>query len=169
MKDDKKLIILRGLPGSGKSTITAELVRIATELKISHVVVCCDDFFMVGDSYVFDQSKLKQVHDDCLIKAQQAMDSGVQLIIVDNTNVCYEELCPYVQYGLYKDYIITFQEPANEHSRNIPILLQRNIHGVPAETYASMWARWQETDDIIDRLSDELGCEADYVTGSIWS
>ena len=53
----KKLYIVRGLPGSGKSTFAEALVG-------SDFLVCeADKYFMVDGEYKFDGSKLKDAHE----------------------------------------------------------------------------------------------------------
>jgi predicted kinase len=52
----KELFLLRGLPGSGKSTLAKSLGGMQIE---------ADKYFMDGDEYKFDPSKLKEAHAWC--------------------------------------------------------------------------------------------------------
>ena len=52
----KELFLLRGLPGSGKSTLAESLGNMNIE---------ADEYFMDGDEYKFDASKLKEAHAWC--------------------------------------------------------------------------------------------------------
>jgi adenylate kinase family enzyme len=56
-KATKTLILMRGLPGSGKSTKAKIL---AGE---KGLVFSTDDFFMVGDKYVFDPQMIGEYHE----------------------------------------------------------------------------------------------------------
>ncbi len=54
---EKVLYIVRGIPGSGKSTFAKQLVG-------ADFLVCeADKYFMVDGEYKFDATKLKQAHD----------------------------------------------------------------------------------------------------------
>ena len=52
----KQLILLRGLPGSGKSTFAKSLGGIHIE---------ADQYFMQDGEYKFDASQLKHAHNYC--------------------------------------------------------------------------------------------------------
>ena len=56
------VVLVRGLPGSGKSHL-AEALRKLTDAEMS--VCSADDYFMEGDVYNFDPSKLTEAHLEC--------------------------------------------------------------------------------------------------------
>ena len=87
------MMVIRGLAGSGKSTIARELENIYPGS------VCCsaDQFFLntgTGE-YQFDRSQLVHAHKWCQSKAEEACRSRVNMVIVDNTNVKKWEMVPY--------------------------------------------------------------------------
>ena len=88
----RTMIVLRGLPGSGKSTIVRRLEEIFPE-----VVTCSADQFFVSASgdYDFDVSLLGEAHSWCQSKAEQACLNRANILIVDNTNVKRWEMVPY--------------------------------------------------------------------------
>ena len=55
------LILIQGLPGSGKSTFGKRLAK-----EIGAYMFEADDYFMKNGKYVFDQSKLHEAHKKCL-------------------------------------------------------------------------------------------------------
>ncbi len=76
-----KLIIVRGLPGSGKSTVAS---RLAQECGFVHLET--DKLFMINGEYVFDANKLTEYHE----ATQKACDELRALgfdVIVSNTFV----------------------------------------------------------------------------------
>lgn len=93
--NDKCLLIIRGLPGSGKS---------------SFAKIACDEFFEAdmyflnenGD-YIFDKSKLKLAHEWCYNKVSDAMIRGVRLIGVSNTFTMLWEFENYIKLSNVKD------------------------------------------------------------------
>ena len=126
-----KIFVLRGIPGSGKSTLTKEIVS-----KDGGAIVCsADDHFMKDGVYSFNPVELPQAHGACqrrFIAACQAAEPDV--IIVDNTNLSVAEFAGYVNFGQAFGHdveIITLMvDPA--------IAAARNIHGVPADRVNKM-------------------------------
>lgn len=85
---DRKVIILSGLSGSGKSTYANAL---------GGVVCSADDFFVNDDGkYVFDPAKLQDAHAYCFRSFLEALQGTNETIVVDNTNTRVEEISPYV-------------------------------------------------------------------------
>lgn len=81
MDDEKKLVLMRGVPGSGKST---QAKKIAGE---KGVIYSTDDFFMVKGQYVYDVKMIGKYHEKNFDRTVLAMQKGIPLIVIDNTNV----------------------------------------------------------------------------------
>ena len=167
---DRQLIVVRGCPGTGKSTLSTVLAQEAEAKGILSVICSCDDFFMVKGEYKFEGSKLALNHSKCLDKARKAIDQGINRIIIDNTNVCLSEFKAYIQYALNADYIVTLMEPDTSwaKSKEVDICMKMGTHNVPQQAYDRMLAKWEETDDILEEIADMLGCEVDIVSQSVW-
>lgn len=73
---NKVLILLRGLPGSGKTTLAKALGGIHVE---------ADQYFMEDGEYKFDASKLKDAHGWCQSIVDSYLRNGFEKIIVSNT------------------------------------------------------------------------------------
>ncbi|XP_030331469.1 NEDD4-binding protein 2-like 2 isoform X2 [Strigops habroptila] len=103
----KLLLILRGLPGSGKTTLSRVL------LGQSHdgIVFSTDDYFRQQDGYTYNAAQLGDAHDWNQKRAKQAMEQGKSPIIIDNTNTQAWEMKPYVEVALEKGYRVEFHEP----------------------------------------------------------
>ena len=70
----RRLFILRGVQGSGKSTIADDLVICYPHSR----VVSTDNFWMTTDGeYVFDPRKLKEAHAWCFRDFQDAVAADV--------------------------------------------------------------------------------------------
>ena len=133
----KNLILLRGLPGSGKST-TAKLLG-AGGAGTAHYEA--DMFFMVDGEYKFDVAKIKDAHRWCQNSVEHAMlmnhTSGHNsTIIVSNTFTQEWEMEVY--YNLAKEwgYRVTSLIVENRHDGV-------NEHGVPQETLIKMRDRFE--------------------------
>ena len=88
--------ILRGISGSGKSTVTAAIA--ASLPPGTRYVVCSADNYFIGpdDVYRFDSKLLSSAHEYCRRTFDAALIDRVPVIIVDNTHAQQWEYAPYV-------------------------------------------------------------------------
>ncbi|XP_037655763.1 NEDD4-binding protein 2-like 1 isoform X5 [Choloepus didactylus] len=88
----KRLYLLRGLPGSGKTTLARQLQHDFPRA----LVFSTDDFFFREDgTYEFNPDFLEEAHDWNQKRARRAMRGGASPIIIDNTNLHAWEMQPY--------------------------------------------------------------------------
>jgi tRNA uridine 5-carbamoylmethylation protein Kti12 len=81
------VVILRGLPGSGKSTF-ATLLKIYAESRGLQAQICCaDDYFIQSNGYKFEPGQLSNAHARCEDYCFFALQRSVPVVIIDNTNV----------------------------------------------------------------------------------
>ena len=136
----KVLYIVRGLSGSGKSSIARELVdEIWDAEKRSFVkdFYSADDYFTdYYGNYNFDPNKLKEAHEQCQENVELAMQRDcVRKIAVANTFSQAWEAEPYFKL-------------AEKHGFN-PFVLEcqndfGNIHDVPQKSIDIMKERWED-------------------------
>lgn len=126
----KYLILLRGLPGSGKSTVAEVLSEDG-----KYPVCTADDYFMKDGKYCFDASKLRYVHTRCQEKAEIAMSMKADKIIIANTNTTENEFEPYIKMAEKYGYIVVSLIVENRHGGG-------NEHGVPEEKIQIMKERF---------------------------
>jgi predicted kinase len=141
-RPDQVLIIMRGIPGGGKSTK-------ARGLKGSGEIFSTDDRIEAqGDYRQFfanmidkgDFSPLGKMHTLNFNMAKEAMENGVSPVIVDNTNIKANEPKNYVEAALnmgYADENIKFVD-VGTGGLSAEELAQRNTHGVPLDKIKSM-------------------------------
>lgn len=117
-----QIVLVRGLPGSGKTTF-------AKTMKDGHVHFEADMFFDIEGIYTFEPSKVREAHDWCFESAKSSLKAGCN-VIVSNTFIKLWEIKRYVELG---------------YPFRIVEMMQRwgNIHGVPAETIERMSKNWQ--------------------------
>lgn len=121
----KRLILLRGLPGSGKTTLAKSLVGVDGE------ICCTDDFFVVDGQYLFDRGKLPENHEKNRRKARAAMIAGKSPVIIDNTNISSWTMKPYVVMAVKEfNYSVEILEPQTPWRFKVKELARRNTHNV---------------------------------------
>lgn len=94
----KLAIIMRGLPGSGKSfwvEQTLNRCRYSWGIEPQNYIYCStDEYFFQNGKYCFDKRKLSEYHQYNLAKFIQALAAQKSLVVCDNTNLAqWEYLC----------------------------------------------------------------------------
>lgn len=128
------LILLRGLPGSGKTTLGNIILK--NFLTDQPDVLSADDFFINEDgAYVFDATKLKEAHNDCLLRCANKMKNQIFRIVVANTFTQEWEMEKYYEIAERYNYRVHSIIVENRHNGE-------NIHGVPSEKLEQMKNRF---------------------------
>lgn len=84
--NDKRVIIIRGLPGSGKSTMALKHFVDKKGYKICEA----DHFFYDNGVYNFDYSKLADAHEYCHNKAISELERGGKVVISNTFSRLWE-------------------------------------------------------------------------------
>lgn len=134
---NKRITIMRGLPGSGKSYFARSIADGAP-------IFSTDDFFVVDGEYKFDPSKLGHHHAANLARSVKAMSDGKHRVIVDNTCTQAWEAREYVKAAIQYGYDVHFVEPTTPWAFDVAECARRNQHGVPEDAIAGMLARWEK-------------------------
>ena len=121
------MLVMRGLPGSGKSTLVSAIARLYPEA----VICSADQYFMKDGKYEFDASLLKFAHQQSQDKARAACEAGERLVVVDNTGVKRWELVTYFRMAQINFYTVILLEPRTPWRFNVNQLAAKNTHGVP--------------------------------------
>lgn len=123
---EKTIILLRGLPGSGKST-TAKTFGLPT--------FEADDFFYEEGKYNFDHSKIRDAHKSCQDRVRFAMENGVNKLIASNTFTEEWEMDYYFNLAKELNYRVISLIVENRHGN-------KSVHDVPQETIDRMNKRF---------------------------
>ena len=121
------LVLIRGLPGSGKSTMAKALAR------VGYLHLEADQFFEKNGCYEFKPAELPKAHAECLRRATEALKQGVPCVVA-NTFARRWEAAPY----------FTLAQSMQVQVRVIEATgVWPNLHGVPIEAIERMKARWE--------------------------
>jgi len=138
----KKLILIRGLPGSGKTTRAYDICRILPTNNIT--VFEADQFFEGQHGYSWDRNFLSVAHNwchDCTIKSLR--DDNIA--IVSNTFTRERELHKYFDLvKLFPDLVIEIIEMHTQYG---------SIHNIPVDTLTRMASDWETLTDLPPNVS----------------
>lgn len=121
-----RLVLIRGLPGSGKSTIAKMLD--------GFVHLEADMFFTKEDGeYIYEREKIKEAHEWCQAQALIHLSQGGS-VVISNTFTRHSEMAPYIEIadalGIKPSVIVATGR-------------FKNVHSVPDEVVAKMRDRWE--------------------------
>ena len=153
----RRCVIVRGLPGSGKSTLSRNITAVVSLLPIGAIcTTCCtDDYFMHSGEYKFNGLQLTKAHDWNRSNFKRAIDNNYNLIVVDNTNTQFWEMAPYIEGAINNRYELHIAEPTTDWAFNVDELFKRNTHGVPREAIEKMLGRWENIVDIAEGINEK--------------
>jgi adenylate kinase family enzyme len=136
----KTFILIRGIPGSGKSTI-AQILRDHYKVTTNDVAgpYEADQWQTTtgerdGSAYQFNPKVMGYCHGECFKACKKAFEAGVKVVIQSNTNTVRKEYSKYV-------------DEAEKHGYKVQEIIVKadfgNVHGVPEATLTKMRERFQ--------------------------
>jgi len=143
-KPNQQLIVMRGIPGAGKSTKAKSLVGQGKIHSTDDVIEAGGDYneFFAKMIASKDFTPLSRAHSTNLKNAIASMKSGISPVIIDNTNIKQNESKAYIVAALemgYADNNIKFVDIGTA-GLEAAELAKRNAHGVPLEKIEAMIA-----------------------------
>ena len=148
----RRVIVLRGLPGSGKSY---KAVRIAAQGKwlTDDYVLSNNDFWsMEGGVYrppsSNDRVLWQAAQEYTRLRCLRAMRQGIDPIVIDNCNTRQQQWAQYDELAEQYGYVLdTMVMPGHGSAREIESNLEqwcaRGVHGVDMQTMRRMAGRWE--------------------------
>jgi len=143
-RPDQELIIMRGIPGSGKSTEVKKLIGKGIVHSTDDLITATGDyngyFKKMVDSG--NWSEHGRMHHRNFLNAKESMKNGATPVIIDNTNIKAKEPKKYVEAALK----LGFDEnnirivDVGDGGVSAEELAKRNTHNVPLKTIQRMMA-----------------------------
>ena len=129
------LILLRGIPGSGKTTLGKTILRCV--ITDNPEVLSADDYFTdENGNYNFDATKLKLAHESCKNRCEEKMKKSFSRIVVANTFTQEWEMKSYFDLADTYNYQVYSVIVENRHGN-------QNVHNVPDIKIEEMKGRFQ--------------------------
>lgn len=125
--------MLRGLPGSGKTTLAGLLSE-----QGRYPVTSIDSFFTNGETgeYRFDHLNNHLAYKQCEAQTEAYMLERAPKIFVDNTFTMEWEMEPYFKLARKHGYRVFVMTVENRHGG-------RNVHGIPEEQLDKMARKYK--------------------------
>lgn len=120
------LYLVRGLPGSGKSTFAKSLGCLHLE---------ADMWFYKDGVYQYDINEIKDAHDWCKENTYEALITGLDVVVSNTFTKINFELMPYIGMAHDTNSKFCIYEMKGEYP---------NVHNVPKEKLDIMSLRWEE-------------------------
>lgn len=125
---NNRLILVRGLPGSGKSTYAKNYFG-------GHIRLEADMYFIQPDgSYDWAADRLSKAHNWCFETTKIMLNNGYD-VVVSNTFTTLKELNPYIEVASSNDIPFAVFRMTNEYT---------SIHNVPQIVIEKMRIRFED-------------------------
>jgi predicted kinase len=142
----QQLILIRGLPGSGKSTYAKSL------LKKGWKHFEADMYHTKKGVYDYQVSRAREAHEWCMNQTRKALGEG-KSVIVSNTFSTYNELDPYIEIADERN-----EELMDNFTVEVKVIKCvgefDSEHDVPDSVISRMADRWEdiEEEEVYDPL-----------------
>ena len=147
-----KLIIMMGLPESGKSTLAAEMAD-----RLDAVICSADDFFVwwCRGKYRFDYKLCDEAHKNCQDRALYGLAMN-RNVVVDNTNTKMADIFRYNRIAKTYGVPAYLLEPQTSWRYDVLECYSRNTHNVPLSVISSMYENMINTKKLLQGVSTQL-------------
>ncbi len=131
--ESKNLILLRGLPGAGKSS----LANVLSESE-KYPVFAIDHYFTnkITGEYVFNFAENYLAYQQCENLCKEALKQGITKVFIDNTFTLGWELTPYFKLAAEFDYMLYVITVEKYHDN-------KNVHDISQEQLEKMAEKYK--------------------------
>lgn len=131
--EPKNLILLRGLPGAGKS----RLANVLSE-NGKYPVFAIDNYFTnkITGEYVFNFAENYLAYQQCESHCKQALTKGISKVFIDNTFTLDWEFIPYFKLAVEFDYTLFVITVEKYHDN-------KNVHDISQDQLEKMAEKYQ--------------------------
>lgn len=146
-----QLVIVRGLPGSGKTTLGKEKLGYHKgypgPLGPVHGLVEADQFRMVDGEYVYNPKLNRTAHQWALTEALrrlQSMDTVVLCGVYHRVSL----MAPIIEAAVKQGHEVRVVESETPWAKDIHECYERGTHNVPLDSIQMFYDQWQDFDNM---------------------
>lgn len=137
MNSKKLAFILRGIPGTGKSTFASFISALYSDCAI-HAV---DDLHVDDNgNFLWSEPEKASRYNENYLNFINSCDSGISLVLCDCINTKFDDVQKYVDAAKsrgYIPYVISTEIP------QASVSVKRNLHGVDENRVLEIISEWQ--------------------------
>lgn len=161
----QELIIMRGVPGSGKSTEAKKLVGEGVIHSTDSLIEAAGDYKAYWDNIIATENPSihQGMHDLNVRNAKQSMLEGISPVIIDNTNLNPTQCKRYVRFALEEGFDDVNIKLVNigTNGCSAEVLTERNTHFVSLEVINKMINRYKTFENIT--IKDIMESKDEYL------
>lgn len=142
----KVMVIMRGLPGSGKSYQATNILNMCyTNPNYDKFIYSTDKFFInkYTGRFHYNKSKISIAHQWSQENVKRAVQREVTPVIIDNTNIEVWEMKTYIKLAVINGYWIEILEPTSAWAWEGSECAKKNIHKVPYDSIMKMFGLYE--------------------------
>lgn len=143
-------------PGTGKTTLAHKLKAEVEESGNSAIVLSTDDHWMEDGEYKFDIKRIGEAHEWNLGRVKDAINV-YDCIIVDNTNIVWNDFKKYIGVAVTYNYTVMLAEPKTDWKNDVDECDEKNTHNVPKWVIDKMLHKYQSNAEIIIYAQSLMG------------
>lgn len=140
----KKVVIMYGLPGSGKTKLAHQLYVEYHKQKLKTEVLSLDDYWYVGAEYCFKKTLLGHAIAWNVARLGKAILSDMDVVIVDDVNLSHADRKPYENLASEFGYVVEYRRPSTAWCFDIGHCWKMNRHGLTEERLTEMLNSYEE-------------------------
>lgn len=138
----REFVILRGLPGTGKSTVSERLGFDAGSQRISPVM-CSVENYLPGDRSQHEPAFIRDAHAQCRADFFNALRARSPLIVLDGVHERRWHYQMYVDFARSAGYNVRVVELRPHSSEDLWKCWHRNVHGYDKQAFLALCRDWE--------------------------
>eukprot|EP01083_Nonionella_stella_P142199 439504_1 len=139
----KEFIILRGLPGAGK---TAVAHRLGFEVRGRRITpaICSADTYLPGDRSEHEPAFVRDAHSQCRADFFSALKARAPLIVLDDVHERRWHYQMYMDFARSEGYTVRVVELRPYSSSDLWKCWHRNVHGYDKQAFLTLCRDWED-------------------------
>lgn len=133
-----KIFIIKGTPGSGRTTLANELLTLYKGIGKTVEIIEANDFMINPETnkYEFVQENVSKSFSQCYVRFNELLENKTEVIIVTNINGHFSEYASYITRGRNNGYTVQVMSMENHHEGKSTI-------GIPDKFVVKMCRKFQ--------------------------